>query len=280
MDSISASMPPTWWDLSLMIAGGEMSEAEIRQRLLIQANFFHMRMYLHLPFMLKPRSASRYEHTRKVCTESAYELLRRYHFLRSDVNGHDYFDCMTNDFVGFTAAVVLLIGMKRNGELEETARTTFENDCWDLIRSVMSTYEKLSTQRGSLLATQCLNALQLLLQISDNNYDIGVVKEAVKISIPYFGIISIAHASGGSQRPSQPLAFSPEIDDKGSNVAVLRSIDDRLYTEHDIFMERETAIADALQENIINDFAVDVDSTWWSEPLMDIDGNWELFNNF
>jgi len=187
---------------------------------------------------------------------------------------------MTNDFVGFTAAVVLLIGMKRNGELEETARTTFENDSWDLIRSVMSTYEKLSTQRGSLLATQCLNALQLLLQISDNNYDIGVVKEAVKISIPYFGIISIAHASGGSQRPSHPLAFSPEIDDKGSNVAVLRSIDDRLYTEHDIFMERETAIADALQENIINDFAVDVDSTWWSEPLMDIDGNWELFNNF
>src|SRR4051794_37476955 len=69
MDAIAASMPDGWWDTQNLLLSPDLQPDQHRERLLQQFCFFHVRFYVHLPFIMKSRIASPFNHSRLACME-------------------------------------------------------------------------------------------------------------------------------------------------------------------------------------------------------------------
>jgi hypothetical protein len=191
LENIAASMPSTWWDIPHSLADTHLDATEIRQRLLTQVFFFHVKTYVYLPFMLRQESTSRCEHSRKACMHTAREMIRRYHLLRSDIHGQDLFECKTNDFVGFMASAILLIGIISDCSKDESSQDV-QRDC-HLIETSMAIFQRLSTDTGCNIALQCHRALDLLIGMSQlRSCGPITIPRPEKIFIPYFGSVSVS----------------------------------------------------------------------------------------
>jgi hypothetical protein len=107
-------------------------------------------------------------------------VVERYVILRTEVNGEPLFDCQTNDFVGFTTAVILLLSTARNREV-----VLAEGD-WALVEHTLGIFKDLSKSSSSKLFSQASQALETLM---GHNQDLS--SGDTKVFIPYFGTVSV-----------------------------------------------------------------------------------------
>jgi hypothetical protein len=107
-------------------------------------------------------------------------VMKRYVILRTEVNGEPLFDCQTNDFVGFTTAVILLLSTARNKEA-----LLAESD-WALVEHTHAIFKGLSKCSTSKLFSQASHALETLM---GHNQDLS--SGDTKVFIPYFGTVSV-----------------------------------------------------------------------------------------
>ena len=192
MEIIAASMPQSWWDISSFPISRIHDAVREKDRLLPQVAFYHIRTYLHLPFMLKSHPSSRYEHSKMACIHSSREVLRRYHILRSEFNGQALLDCKTTDFLGFMASVILLIGLVHLGGTMPARRSQQDENDWHLLETSLAIFQRLSVDAGCNIASQCHRALDTLMRIRDDNSTGWPGNhDSKKILIPYFGTLSI-----------------------------------------------------------------------------------------
>jgi hypothetical protein len=140
MKRMAGSMPPTWSELPSIGADPYQDIPQIRQRLVLQVIFCLIRTHLNLSFLpdTQPNPDVVNEPCRTACTDSARMLVQRYNMLRTVVDGEPLFDCSTNDFVGFTTAVILLIGASRNSNSPRA-----EED-WSLVEKTLAIFKDLS----------------------------------------------------------------------------------------------------------------------------------------
>src|SRR5438046_1458331 len=117
MDTIASSMPEGWWATPAELPGPGPELDQLIERLVQQFYFFHVRIYLHLPFIVKSATMFPYDHSRLACMEAARQMLRRFVILRAEVQGACLFECKTTEFVGFMAAVVLLLGLSGSSNM-------------------------------------------------------------------------------------------------------------------------------------------------------------------
>lgn len=194
MDALGSSMPSSWWEppTTLPNLGPELDQ--LRDRLLQHFYFFHVRTYLHLPFIVKSSIASPYDHSRLTCLESSRQLLKRFLLLRSKVQGACIWECRTTDFIGFMAAIVLLISP--SGTIGTSNLRASDEDAL-LLKSVIEIFEVKSAE-GCKIATTCLRTLSLLsgTQEESDRQD----QERDKILIPYFGNVMLRRANAVSGR--------------------------------------------------------------------------------
>jgi hypothetical protein len=201
------SAPPGWWDLPELAPGN--TDDFLVDKLLIHFFFFHVRLYIHLPFLKSDTPSPSYGVSRAACTGAARSLLQTAILLRAKVNGIYLFDCKTSDFVGFTAAVVLLIGTRGSGDQSMSLQDE------QLLRQAESIFQELAND-GCRIASQCHTALSLL---SHPPRD----KRLQQIVIPYFGVVSLAERPNMArqQQPSQ----TPNFASTASSGATLTSTD-------------------------------------------------------
>ncbi|KAH6898037.1 hypothetical protein B0T10DRAFT_543083 [Thelonectria olida] len=285
MDVIASSMPECWWALPDELCNSDAEIDMLRDRLLQQYYFFHVRLNLHLPFIARSATTfSRASH-RPAGMEASRQLLRRFVLLRTRIRGESIFDCKTSDFVGFMAAVALILGLSHlRSDTSSVTLTAFDED-QRLITLVKGIFQREEKENECRIASQCRRTLDMLLgkPINDNRSTTGLLEQ--KIVIPYFGSVSRSSAqkpeaqsppSGQSIPVSMPIgltsASSCEIPNDAMGTPSIELGSDS--------MSEYMGTSAYWQFDGLEDFPMDDLSTWLDMSMVDVNQDWaDLLDN-
>lgn len=191
LNNYAAQMAPSWWHVEPLVACDDPSVAyEWQEKVLGQIAFHQIKSYLHMPFMLKSANQEVYGPSRKACIDGSREMLRLYHLLRAD--GTPLYECKAIDFIGFTACILLVLGLLGYGG--SSAHNPFQDESdWALIETSMDIFKRASSEKGGRVAAQSYRALEQLHRVKHYNCEGPNTNpsETAKIVIPFFGTISV-----------------------------------------------------------------------------------------
>ncbi|KAI8676245.1 Zn(2)-C6 fungal-type domain-containing protein [Fusarium sp. Ph1] len=263
MDSIYNSVPSSWWDIPDKLPSSRIELNNLVDRLLIHFFFFHIRMYIHLPFLKHSASSASQEVSRLACTDAARQLVKCFLVLHAEVDGVSLFDCKTSDFVAFTAAVVLLIGNSISSDRSRPEDLQLATDAERIFQA--------SEEEGCKMASQCQKALALLSSPPQHG---GSTQE---IPIPYFGRVvrrvPVQSSRAGDERPASayhqltPSTTEPSSSDAHSTWGSAYSLDYMGFTPA-LAMDEMWGFGGNSEE--MSPFGLDV-------GMLDIDQDWNLF---
>jgi len=275
--SLSKLLSGAWWDLphGLPHSGHELSN--LRDRLLQQYYYFHVGMYIHVPFLAVPRDGTPpdplQEVSRSLGREAARQMLRRYALLRAEVNGASVFDCKTSDFVAFTAALVLQSGPASQAEGMDQAKRSKDRD---LIASTTRIFYRLETADGCRIASQCRRVMELF---SGHNIGEGQTRA---IRIPYFGTIvrrsptetlpPVDQVGGGSWQSQKEMPR----DTLNEGMPAISS--NYLPSGWSIVDFIDSPSSGSAEGSLMDEFFMGDPSLWQNEALFDIDQDWLLID--
>lgn len=204
MDHLATSVPPDWWSLPKQFPEKTSEIDELRERLVQQVYYFHVRMHIDLSHLGDAPGSPNWP-SKLRCMEAARQLVKRAILLAQKPNDQTLFECKTNDFVGFIAASVLTIGLFSLGNDVDQSLVSEDQFLIDTMKGIFQQEEML---RKCQIARQCGRTLDILTkprESGDNPKD--------KVVIPYFGtVVKKAHehapskASEGPQGRSQPIS--------------------------------------------------------------------------
>lgn len=186
LEELAQSAPQEWWGKSDRLAS---SPEENFERLLSQFFFHLVRQHLHLPFMLKSSTDRRYQYSYTAALDASRDVIRFYDALRGD-NAVGPYICKLIDFQAFNAATLILLNLygysshsQKNAEQEQSDSA--------LVDTTIEILRKASNEAGGIVAVQSLKALEKIAEARHCICDEKNHQEAVKISIPYFGVITV-----------------------------------------------------------------------------------------
>ena len=87
LEELARSMPDEWWHPP---PEGQTSTPADHDAAITRLWHHQVRALLHLPFMLKPSSDSRYEYSKIAAMDSSREMIKAYQFLRADAGAKMY----------------------------------------------------------------------------------------------------------------------------------------------------------------------------------------------
>jgi hypothetical protein len=262
MDTIASSMHLSWWDLPDLIPSSDLEIDALRHRLLLQFYFFHVRINLHLPFVVRSESTSPRDSHRLACMEASRQLLTRFLLLRTRVRGASIFDCKTSDFVAFMAAVALILGLS-------PTVTPISNEDQSLITLVKGVFDR-EEKGGCKIAYQCRRMLDILLGIPLCDSETSSGKLPRKFVIPYFGYI---HRDLTRQAPvadlnEQGATAVSNMSSEGTGVPDTESGSNSLPEVIDTEMGWDFGG--------LEHFQVDDLSSWLDTAMLDMNPEWDI----
>lgn len=194
LEELHNSQDDEWWSTDLT---PDLPPQRYFDRL--QAQFFHhqTKLLLHMPFMLRSSTNTRYQYSHLAALEASREMIRVYSALRNNTSVGPFI-CKLVDFQTFTAAMLLLLnlcGYSHQHRGNQPVPTDHEQDQRDsdLIDHTIQLLRDASREPGGVVAAQCAQALEMIARV--RNGDCSEVDkcrgETSQVSIPYFGTISI-----------------------------------------------------------------------------------------
>ncbi|KAF1949363.1 hypothetical protein CC80DRAFT_429388 [Byssothecium circinans] len=204
LEDLYKQLDPNWLEYSELLADVEGNAAELRERIMAQMIYQQIRVYLHLPFMLKSQLNSRFTYSRTACLAGSREVLRLYQSLRTGPV-QPLYECKAIDFIGFTSAVLIMLGIFNFGAPAVTSHSTAslkekEGDI-RLIEICIDIFRRASSEKGGKVAMQSSDVLEKMLmkyRQETNQFGNGEQlscsgngPEMMEFVIPYFGTISI-----------------------------------------------------------------------------------------
>jgi hypothetical protein len=220
LEDLWKELDPAWLDYSELQADPESNAAELRERLLSQICFHQIRVYLHLPFMLKSASNSRFTYSRTACLNGSREVLRLYQALRTGAV-QPLYECKAIDFIGFTAAVLIQIGLLNFGTSAQNSNPKDIESDIRLIEISIDIFRRASSEKGGKVALQSAQVLEKMMTKYKGGHD--ECASASEFIIPYFGTISIQRG-GQEVKPTQvprPPGRSPSVRSSSTHNAPL-----------------------------------------------------------
>ncbi|KAH7391783.1 hypothetical protein BKA66DRAFT_413164, partial [Pyrenochaeta sp. MPI-SDFR-AT-0127] len=224
LEDLFKKLDPSWLDYSELLADVESNAAELRERLMGQMVFHQIRVYLHLPFMLKSASNSRFTFSRTACLNGSREVLRLYQALRAGTV-QPLYECKAIDFLGFTAAVLIQIGLLNFGMIGQTATDKEVEEDVRLIEISIDIFRRASSEKGGKVALQSAEVLEKMMgkfkgTIAGDKLDENC-KGQSEFIIPYFGTISIKRGGQVVKKgPPPPAARTPSVSSRSPAVSV------------------------------------------------------------
>lgn len=197
-ENLAAKMPKEWWDVpEEMLENRSLAAVAQFGRFIFQITYFQFVALLHLPFMLRAAKERRYEYSKFSCMKASREMIHRYLALRNSAIGT--FRCRIIDFGAFTVTVILFLGLLESSASGDGQDQQHQRDSdRHLVEMVLQSMENVGRSGKDLVANQSANAIKSLLAIDSPS---GQNTTNLKLSIPYFGTISIV----------RPLAPPPPI---------------------------------------------------------------------
>ncbi|KAH8731516.1 hypothetical protein GQ44DRAFT_698873 [Phaeosphaeriaceae sp. PMI808] len=201
LEDLWKQLDPAWLDYSELLADVESNAAELREKLMGQICFHQIRVYLHLPFMLKSASNPRFTYSRTACLNGSRDVLRLYQALRTGTV-QPLYECKAVDFIGFTAAVLIQIGLLNFGlHSPGSSPKEMENDI-RLIEISIDIFRRASSEKGGKVALQSAEVLEKMMgKFRGEKEDVDCCPGQNEFVIPYFGTISI-QKGGKAVHPS------------------------------------------------------------------------------
>lgn len=186
-ENLAAEMPPDWWDVPEDIPQDRSRTAvQLFDRLMFQIIYFQFVALLHLPFMLRAAKERRYEYSKFSCMKSSRETINRYLSLRHTSVGT--FCCRIIEFGAFTATVTIFLGLLEPSSSGDSRDKQQRDSDRNLVEMVLKSMEEIRRPGKDLVAKQSASAIRSLLAITSPS---GLCTTILKLSIPYFGTISI-----------------------------------------------------------------------------------------
>ena len=263
MDAMAAAMPDGWWDVPRELPTQSPEVDNLRTRLLQQFYYFHVKMYIHLPFIAaSSTTATRHNVSKLVCLDASRQMLRRFLLLRTEIQGAPIFECMTSDFVGFTAAVVLLLCLPDQDTSDEDRQ---------LISATQSVFREIETKSNGRMASQCRHALEMLSaahKLTPNGRN--EIKDTQDVAIPYFGTVVLKHVN---RAQTQAYPATAQINPADNATEGWGNLGDASLEYLGPMANPVMSGIDALggyQENAGLSF-------WQDLGMVDIDQDWSLF---
>ncbi|KAL7900572.1 hypothetical protein HDV64DRAFT_267614 [Trichoderma sp. TUCIM 5745] len=177
MNELAKSFPETWWELPDWVQADGHDFDEIHVRLHQQLFFFHLRLYIYLPFLSDSKDNSVHGSVVRVASmEAARQLLRRYLSLHSDAEGLSPSECKLVDFMAFTGAIVLLLGCSSSSG----PRISSDGNDIEAVLSLIRCLQRQENQENCPIASQCRKTLTALLSKSSTDEE---------VRIPFFGTV-------------------------------------------------------------------------------------------
>jgi hypothetical protein len=188
LEDLWKQLDPAWLDYSELLADTERNAAELRERLMGQICFHQIRVYLHLPFMLKSASNSRFTYSRTACLNGSREVLRLYQALRTGTV-QPLSECKAIDFIGFTAAVLIQIGLLNFGTAAQSSNPKDIEGDIRLIEISIDIFRRASSEKGGKVALQSAQVLEKMMTKYKGGHE--ECTATTEFIIPYFGTISV-----------------------------------------------------------------------------------------
>ncbi|KAF2405555.1 hypothetical protein EJ06DRAFT_30234 [Trichodelitschia bisporula] len=284
LTEFAAQLPPGWLSTKPQTVFEDVKAVtEWQEKVLSQIAFHQLKVYLHLPFMLKSATNIGYEHSRRACLDGARELLRLYHMLRAE--GMPMYECKAVDFIGFTASVFLVLGLLGYGGKENDGVQQDEAD-WTSVEKTMEILKRASGEKGGQVAAQGYEALEKLSQARDTDCSLEAScgNDMLKIFIPFFGMISIRRGQWFKQRTTaststQSTASSvtgpstPSIPDISQHTASTYSSMDPFIAYDGFYMPPPSFEGHSPDGNLMPTSYMG-SSFNWQTMSMDIDQDW------
>lgn len=266
MESMYTSAPCGWWDLPIQLPSDRTELNLLVERLLIQFFYFHVRMYIHLPFLKLHFRPTSHHVSMLASTAAARQMLKRYLILRTRVDGASLFDCKTSDFVGFTAAVVLHLGLSNPNKVPSVPAS----EDLHLLQEVEGLYWTLEQESGCKIASQCRRAMSLLATPLVD----GASEQ--RVPVPYFGSVvrrriepwQGEREANPSFQPTPSESMAPPLDENFASkdntctdYLGYQVWDDTL---HDMLPTEASSVMDSLSDFRLDLVDFDIDQDWSS----------------
>jgi hypothetical protein len=210
LEDLWKKFDPAWLDYTELLADADNNAAELRERIMGQMVFHQIRVYLHLPFMLKAASNSRFSYSRTACLNGSRDVLRLYQSLRTGTV-QPLYECKAIDFIGFTAAVLVQIGLLNFGMNSQSSATPKDiEDDVRLIEVSIDIFRRASSEKGGKVAAQSAQVLEKMMAKFKGTSDVldENCQGQSEFVIPYFGTISIKRGGQVVKKGPPPPAYS------------------------------------------------------------------------
>lgn len=193
MDATAAKMPARFWEAFELLGVGSMPTKEAFDCFHHQSFYFHLRVFLHLPLMLLSIEQPHLNAHRLACLDGCRGVLRCYQIFRTEYR----IDIPSIiDYSAFICASLLLLGVLGYGVSPRTFQEIDQESDRDLVSRTLSSLKHTSSSSNNNVASQALEGLQTLFQISQHRKCPGHLEgrkdHYAKITIPYFGQVIIS----------------------------------------------------------------------------------------
>jgi hypothetical protein len=177
MNELAATFPKSWWETPDRVEDNGRTFDEIHVRLHQQLFFFHLRLYIYLPFLRDSEQTSVHGSLMRAAgIDAARQLLRCYLSLHSDAGAPNPSECKLVDFMAFTGAIVLLLG-RSSSSIPGTSSDVHDIEA---VLSLIQCLQRQEVQESCPIASQCRKTLIVLLSRSSADEE---------IRIPFFGTV-------------------------------------------------------------------------------------------
>ncbi|KAF2001938.1 hypothetical protein P154DRAFT_432092 [Amniculicola lignicola CBS 123094] len=197
LDSIMKQMPHEFWEVPNVPSTARSEEsAQVLERLVTQIWHFQLKIFVHLPFLLRAAKDSRYEFSKLTATQSSRNIIMRWFALRNaDITQAC---CRWAELGVFIATVTIVLDIliemstREKAEVQRTRGSDFAMVC-----RVIAEMEKLakSSTREKIAARSVIVIKKLI-----SSLDPRRAGTRTRVSIPYFGTIEV----GSGMPPTRP----------------------------------------------------------------------------
>ena len=199
LESNMREMPPDFWDVPNIPSTARSPESfAALERLMVQMWHFEMKIFVHLPYLLRAPHESRYEFSKVTALQASRNILMRWFALR---NASITQACCRFGEIGvFIAAVTLALdiiielAMKEKTEVQKTKGTDFAMIC-----RLIGEMEKLAkaSSREKIAARSAIVLKKMLSSLDPSRQAAG----KTRLIIPFFGTVEFEH----KKLPVRPL---------------------------------------------------------------------------
>jgi hypothetical protein len=187
LEATMKDMPKDFWEVPNIPSTARSPESfAALERLMVQIWHFEMKVFIHLPYLLRAPSDSRYEFSKVTALQASRNMLMRWFALR---NGNITQACCRFAEIGvFIAAVTLTLdivielGTKEKSEVQRTKGTDFAMIC-----RLIGEMEKLSkaSPREKIAARSAIVLKKMLSSLDPSRQPAG----KARLTVPFFGTI-------------------------------------------------------------------------------------------